>query len=51
VRAGVSFPSLKTIQKIATVLEVPIKEFFDFDEQDAKDKSIERERFQSLWCF
>lgn len=40
---GVTFPSLKTVNKIATVLEVPMKEFFDFDEQESKDRSFERE--------
>lgn len=40
---GVSFPSLKTIEKISTALDVPLKSFFDFDEFQAKDKSFERE--------
>lgn len=40
---GVSFPSLKTIVKMSNALGVQIKEFFDFDEYDSKDKSYERE--------
>ncbi len=40
---GVSFPSLKTMENIAEVLNVPLKNFFDFDEHPSKDKSYERE--------
>ena len=40
---GVSFPSLKTVEKISNALKVPIKEFFTFDEHVPKDKSYERE--------
>ncbi len=40
---GVSFPSLKTIEKISRALDVPLKSFFDFDESAPKDKSFERE--------
>ncbi len=40
---GVNIPSLKTIEKISVVLDVPIKTFFEFDEAKAKDSSFERE--------
>ncbi len=40
---GVSFPSLKTINKIASKIGVPLKDFFDFDDAEVKDKSFERE--------
>ena len=40
---GVNAPSLKTIENIANTLQVPIKEFFDFDENPSKNKSFERE--------
>ena len=40
---GVSFPSLKTIEKIANALDVPLWEFFCFDEHKPKDADFERE--------
>jgi len=40
---GVAFPSLKTMERAASALEVPLKDFFDFDEHTAKDKFYERE--------
>ncbi len=40
---GVSFPSLKTVDKISKTLDVSLKEFFDFDEHETRDKSYERE--------
>ena len=40
---GVTFPSLKTMEKAANALEVSLKDFFDFDEHTAKDKGYERE--------
>jgi transcriptional regulator with XRE-family HTH domain len=40
---GVTFPSLKTVEKISKTLDVPLKTFFDFDEFQSKDKSFERE--------
>ena len=40
---GVSFPSLKTIEKIANALDVPLWEFFSFDEHKPEDANFERE--------
>ncbi len=40
---GVNFPSLKTIEKISMVLDVPMKTFFDFGEAQPKSSSFERE--------
>ena len=40
---GVSFPSLKTIERVAAELDVPLKQFFDFDDEPAKDNAYERE--------
>lgn len=40
---GVSFPSLKTIEKIACSLDVSIKDFFEFDIYFLRDKSFEKE--------
>lgn len=40
---GVAFPSLKTVEKIADALNVPVKAFFEFDEHKPKDQAFERE--------
>ena len=40
---GVSFPSLKTVERVATALNAPLRSFFGFDEEPAADKSFERE--------
>lgn len=40
---GVAFPSLKTMDKIATALDVALKDFFDFGDIEIKDKAYERE--------
>lgn len=40
---GVSFPSLKTMERLATALNAPLKSFFDFEEGPAEDKRFERE--------
>ena len=40
---GVSFPSLKTLENIAHVLNTPLKDFFDFDRHESKDQVYERE--------
>ncbi|OHB69037.1 MAG: hypothetical protein A2W23_02415 [Planctomycetes bacterium RBG_16_43_13] len=40
---GVAFPSLKTVEKIAEALNVPVKTFFDFDEHKPKNQAFERE--------
>ena len=40
---GVNFPSLKTMENIADSLNIPLKDFFEFDEHQSKDKSFERE--------
>ena len=38
---GVTFPSLKTMEKMATALNVPLKMFFEFGEAKAGSKSFE----------
>jgi len=42
---GVAFPSLKTMDKIANALNVALKDFFDFGDNNVKvkDKAYERE--------
>jgi transcriptional regulator with XRE-family HTH domain len=40
---GVAFPSLKTMDKIATALGVALKDFFDFGTGNKIDKTCERE--------
>lgn len=40
---GVSFPSLKTLEHISTALNAPLKNFFDFDGHEPRDKDFERE--------
>ena len=40
---GVSFPSLKTVERISGALDVSLKDFFDFEEHQARDQSFERE--------
>jgi transcriptional regulator with XRE-family HTH domain len=40
---GVSFPSLKTIEKISSALGVYLKDFFDIDSHRPKSKVYERE--------
>ena len=40
---GVSFPSLKTLENLSHALNVPLKSFFDFDEEKSKDQAFERE--------
>jgi transcriptional regulator with XRE-family HTH domain len=32
---GKNFPSLATLERLATTLDVPIRDFFDFDQSDA----------------
>ncbi|HDR67819.1 MAG TPA: XRE family transcriptional regulator, partial [Bacteroidaceae bacterium] len=40
---GVAFPSLKTVDKIATAMGVALKDFFDFGDSEISDKAYERE--------
>ena len=40
---GVSFPSLKTLENLSSTLNIPLKNFFDFDEEKSKDQPFERE--------
>jgi transcriptional regulator with XRE-family HTH domain len=40
---GVTFPSLKTIEKISEALKVQLKSFFDFDEYAPGENTYERE--------
>lgn len=44
-----SYPSIETLERIANVLDVEIKEFFNFDA--LKDKSFIKEEFQKLLQF
>ncbi len=44
-----SYPSIETLERIANVLDVEIKEFFNFD--GLKDKSFIKEEFQKLLQF
>ena len=40
---GVSFPSLRSIEMIVDSLNVPLKSFFEFDEDQPKNRAYERE--------
>lgn len=40
---GVSFPSLKTMANIASALDVPLSNFFEFGVHEPKDRAFERE--------
>lgn len=40
---GVSFPSINTLENIARSLNVPLKNFFEIDDEPVKDKFLERE--------
>lgn len=40
---GVTFPSLKTMEKVGEALGVPLKSFFDFEDEDAKSDGFSRE--------
>jgi len=40
---GVSFPSLKTLENIAHSLNTPLKAFFEFDGDQPKSQSFERD--------
>lgn len=44
-----SYPSIETLERIANVLDVEIKEIFNFD--GLKDKSYIKEEFQKLLQF
>ena len=40
---GASFPSLKTVERVAIALDTPLRNFFEFDDQPAETASFERE--------
>lgn len=40
---GVSFPSIKTLENIAMSLKVPLKNFFEFNDDQPRDQLTERE--------
>lgn len=50
IERGVSFPSLKTIEKIAVVLKVPLKTLFEFESDQSRNQRCERELAKLIGC-